>query len=66
MPVKRKGFALEDADLDSELVDAALGIFDGRRCGALADLDFGTSRVEHADGFVGELPSRNIAVRQPH
>ena len=56
--------AIEDADLDCEVIDLAPASSIGRRDGVLADGDAGAGGVEQADGLVGQLPAGDVAVRE--
>ena len=56
------GFAFQDSLLDGEIVDLADAVFNGGRSGVLSQRQPGTSGVEHAHSFVGQLASRKIAV----
>ena len=60
------GLALENVLLYFEVVDAAGGIFDGRRDCVLAEREPRAGGVEHADRLVGQLASGKIAVRETH
>ena len=64
MPGAGGGLALEDADLDLEVVDLAAAVLDGRRDGVLADRHAGAGGVEQADRLVGQLPAGDVAVRE--
>ena len=57
--------ALEDADLDLEVLDPRLAVLDGRRRRVLAERDAGAGGVEQADRLVGQLPAGDVAVREP-
>ena len=56
--------AVEDAELDLEVVDPAAAVLDGRRDGVLADRHPGAGGVEQADRLVRELPGRDVAMRE--
>ncbi len=62
----QRGFALENARLDGQIVERAGGVFDGRRNGVLAERQPRTRGIEHADGLVGKLAIGQIAVRELH
>ena len=57
-------FTGEDAFLDFEVVEAALKVLNrsGRR--VLAEGKFGAGGIEDADGFIGQLAARDVAMRQ--
>ena len=46
--------------------DRDFGVLDRRRLGVLADRDARAGRVEQAHRLVGQLPRRNVAVREIH
>jgi hypothetical protein len=51
---------------DLKLVDSATSVLDGRRSRGLADPDPGARRVQHAHGFVGQLPPGDVTLGEPH
>src|SRR5205085_5752398 len=57
------GLAFERGDFRREPLDPAPRVLDRRGRGRLTDADSRAGRVEHADGLVGELPARDVAVR---
>ncbi len=64
VPAGGRFLAVEDLELEPEVVDPAAAILDGRRDRVLADGDPGAGGVQQADRLVGELPGRDVAVRE--
>ena len=58
--------ALKHVDRHAQLLDAAAQVFDRRRRGGVTHGDAGTGGVQQAHRFVGQLPARDVAIRQPH
>ena len=61
-----RALAVEDAELEPEVVDLPPAVLDGRRDGVLADRHPGAGGVQQADGLVRELSGRDVAVRELH
>ena len=64
--VRRAGgtLALQDADLDAQVINLAAAVFDSGGNGVLADRDAGAGGIEQADRLVGKLPCGDVTVRQ--
>ena len=57
-------FAADDLQFGSQGLDPPQAVFDLGGHRVLADGDAGARRVEQADRFVGQLPGRDVAVRE--
>ena len=56
--------AIEDADFHLEVIDLAAAVLDGGRDGVQANGHPGAGGVEQADRLVGQLPGRDVAMRE--
>ena len=60
------GFTRQHARLHSQIIERTRGIFERGRRSVLPQREARARGVEHADGLVGQLAIRNIAMRQTH
>src|SRR4051812_2449314 len=59
-----RSFAFEDSLLNCEIVELPNAVFYGRRSRALAQGKPRTRGIKHADRFIGQLTSGQIAMRE--
>src|SRR5262249_201314 len=64
VPRSQRAFALEDTDLDLQLIDLPTAVFNLRGDSVLADRDSRACGVEQAHSLVRQLPGGNVAVRK--